>query len=362
MNEHIFSDIDLLERYTRHRILYHIGFWLLFVCFFGFLWGTYDFDFYKTFTIELAELPAKIIVVYLSLYILIPYFLFKRRYATFLVLFFAMLIFFGLAQRAVNYYFTEPMYFPERITLGYFKTASILTSFMGLSTALAIPFSGKLLKYWFLSQQQYRNLENEKLQAEIAFLKSQIHPHFLFNILNSLYALSLKKSDRAPELVMRLSDLMHYMLYEANNTTISLVKEIEFIKNYIALEEIRYEDRFELTFNYSGEINNCQISPLILLPFVENSFKHGVNKVNNNGWLHIDINVNQGELTLLMENNIPTQQSENKLHGIGLKNVRRRLELLYPNRFTLHTEQINELFYVSLKLKLIDIYSVKQTN
>ena len=352
MNEHIFSDIDLFERYTRHRVLYHIGFWTFFVLFFGFLWGTYDFYFYKTFTIELAELPAKLVVVYVTLYLLIPKLLFKRKTTWFIVLFLSLLVLVGFAQRAVNYYVTEPMFFPERIALGYFKTASILTSFIGLSTAVAIPFTGKLLKHWFLSQQQYRSLEKEKLQAEIAFLKSQIHPHFLFNILNSLYALSLKKSDKAPDLVMRLSDLMHYMLYEANHASISLEKEIEFLKNYIALEEVRYEDRFELTFNCLGDVSNCQISPLILLPFVENSFKHGVNKVNKDGWLHIDLKVEKGILTLLMENDIPLQEQPKTEHGIGLKNVRRRLELLYPEKYVLHTEAADGMYNVYLQLDL----------
>ncbi|MGE0077332.1 MAG: sensor histidine kinase [Bacteroidales bacterium] len=353
MDEHFLSDINLVDKYSRHKILFHVGYWTVLVCFFGFFWGTFDNNFAKTFTIELAELPVKLMVVYTTLYYLMPIFLLKKRYNWFLILLFALLIAGGLLQRVVNFYITEPIYFPERLGFGYNKITFILTSIIGLSTVMTIPCTAKLLKFWYTIQQRYQMLEKENLRAEIAFLKSQVHPHFLFNTLNSLYALTLKKSEKSPEVVMRLSDLMHYMLYDANQPLISLNKELEFIQNYISLEEIRFENRFKLNFSVNGNTQGCLIAPLILLPFVENSFKHGVNQVSKNGWLKFNLNVNEKLLTFTLENNTSLQASStNAGEGIGLKNVKRRLDLLYPERYKLEIKKEEDNFKVFLQLKL----------
>jgi LytS/YehU family sensor histidine kinase len=196
-------------------------------------------------------------------------------------------------------------------------------------------------------------LEKEKLSAELKLLKSQINPHFLFNTLNNLYVLTLNHSKSAPLMVHKLSELMSYMLYDSNQAEVSLDKEIQYIKNYIDLEKIRYGDRLDVTLNIYGTTEGIMVAPLLILPFVENSFKHGARNQLHNGWIHIDIELQDNTLTLKVENSKPDFQDDHgKASGLGLTNVRRRLAHLYPNRhwLQLFDEQYTHMAVLKLSL------------
>jgi len=355
MNDRFLDNTNLIAYFGKHKVLLHVLYWVLWVCFFGFIWGTYDNYYLKTFSVELIQLPVKMILVYLNLYYLMPRFLFQKRYIDFLLLSMVFLLLGGLIQRLFIFYWIDPLYWPERLHEGYFNLSGILGAIMGITTPMIIPSSGKLLKYWYQNQQEQQMLEKEKLQAELKLLKSQINPHFLFNTLNSLYALSLKRSEKTPEVVMKLSELMHFMLYDANQPKVALAKEIDFIRNYIDLEKVRYEGRFDLSFTTSGEINSSYIAPLILLPFVENSFKHGVNREISGAWITFDLRVENGILNLKMENSISLEsdkKTEGIPEGIGLSNLKRRLEILYPGAYELKTVKDESSWWVVLNLSL----------
>jgi LytS/YehU family sensor histidine kinase len=215
--------------------------------------------------------------------------------------------------------------------------------------------SVKLFEFWFMNQKRNQELEKEKMESELKFLKSQIHPHFLFNTLNNLYALTLDKSDRAPEVVVKLSDLLSYMLYECNAPLVPLAKEVQLLQDYLDLEKIRYPNELKVDFEVFGRVNGKNIAPLVLLPFVENGFKHGLSKQINYPWINITLEIEDYLLRFLVENNRPKIEKADETgysEGIGLKNVRRRLDLIYGDQYTLDISGNADTFSINLQLKL----------
>jgi two-component system, LytTR family, sensor kinase len=203
-------------------------------------------------------------------------------------------------------------------------------------------------------QQYSLNLEKEKLEAELKFLKSQIHPHFLFNTLNNLYALTLKKSDKAPEMVIQLSNLLEYTLYSGKETEVQLDEELKQIRGYIDLEKLRFGNRLKTNTEIAGNVDGLLIAPLLLLPFVENSFKHGASNDLKSPFIDLIVNVEENRLIFSIRNscNGQSDKCEEYKEGIGLKNVKRRLELLYPGKHSLGIIQKQDVFDVNLKLEL----------
>jgi LytS/YehU family sensor histidine kinase len=194
------------------------------------------------------------------------------------------------------------------------------------------------------------------MQSELKFLKSQINPHFLFNTLNSLYALTLKKSDAAPEIVIKLSEMMRYMLYECNERRVPLRKEVQYIQNYLDLEQLRQGQNARIEFELNGSIREQQIAPLMFTPFLENSFKHGLNNQLTEGFVRIRLDVEDHKVFLEIENSKapvkPAQNHNKPSGGIGLVNVRRRLNLIYPDSYNLLVTDQPDKYKVNLDLNL----------
>jgi len=196
--------------------------------------------------------------------------------------------------------------------------------------------------------------ENESLKTELSFLRSQVSPHFLFNILNNLVSLARKKSDMLEPSLIELSGLMRYMLYENDDEKVSLSREVEYLKSYIALQMLRFGDDITITFNPSGNINDYYIEPMLLAPFVENAFKHG-GDADHDPQINIMLSVDDatGWLDFKVMNSIEAQQhSKDKTSGIGLNNVKRRLELLYKENYKLDIVKSEKVFIADLKIKL----------
>lgn len=221
--------------------------------------------------------------------------------------------------------------------------------FMAFSSTLY-----KIINDWSFHQKERIDLQRQSLQSELNFLKSQINPHFLFNTLNSLYALTLKKSDKAPEIVLRLSEMMRYMLYDSNETKVPLSKEIQYIKNYLELERLRHGKSIDINFNVEGNLNGQNIAPLLFIPFLENSFKHGMDQTIDEGFVNIKIRIEGDKLNLQVGNSKSklTRPKRSNSGGIGLVNVKRRLELLYPKKHELELKEKENQFNVSLELDL----------
>nr|WP_237487894.1 histidine kinase [Hufsiella arboris] len=195
-----------------------------------------------------------------------------------------------------------------------------------------------------------KDLVREKLETELKFLKNQINPHFLFNTLNNIYGLARKKSDKAPEVVMRLSKLLRFMLYESDRRTMPISDEIRVLEDYVQLEKIRFNDRLNLSFKQNIDDFDQVITPLILLPFIENAFKHGICETTESTQISIDISVKNGHLNFLIQNSHDKEQTQ--VHEkIGLSNVRRQLELMY-REFSLNIENLAGTFNVNLWINL----------
>lgn len=204
---------------------------------------------------------------------------------------------------------------------------------------------------WFNTQKQKTELLARTKTSELALLRTQINPHFLFNTLNNLYSLVYKKADEAPSMVMKLSDIMRYMLYDANSDKVLLEKEIEYLKSFIELNELRVKEGKFVRFDISGEVDNKLIPPMLLVPFVENAFKHGLKKQKSPG-ITIRLDIQPVGLDFDIRNFVPTAISLNKDQqgGIGLDNVKKRLEMIYPDNYTLFIEEVADEFHVHLTI------------
>jgi LytS/YehU family sensor histidine kinase len=195
-------------------------------------------------------------------------------------------------------------------------------------------------------------MEKEKMLSELAMLKSQINPHVLFNNLNSIYSLSIRKSEETPKAIVMLSELMRYVLYDSSAEQISLDKEVEHLQNYIDLQKIRLKNNRQVTFVTEGELESKKIEPMLLEPFVENAFKHG-DIFRKEGNICIRLKAAGKDLHFLVQNTVSLNgHVKDKHSGIGLKNIEKRLELLYPDRHQLNIEQNDDCFKVDLKLRL----------
>lgn len=206
---------------------------------------------------------------------------------------------------------------------------------------------------WFELEAKKKEMENEKLIAELNFLKAQINPHFLFNTLNNLYYLAYSKSENTTEVIAKLSQMMRYMIYDSNHPKVLLSKEIEYMQSYISLERMRLNNQIPIQFDIEGNVENVWITPLIFITFLENAFKHGVSNNNPDAWVNISIQLDGKECIYTVKNSKPTVKNETgEKSGIGLQNVKRRLALSYPEKHQLEIEDGMNVYRVQLNLML----------
>jgi LytS/YehU family sensor histidine kinase len=212
----------------------------------------------------------------------------------------------------------------------------------------------RVVTEWFEFEARKKSVENERLSAELNFLKAQINPHFLFNTLNNLYYLAYTKSSNTPEIIAKLSQMMRYMIYDSNHTQVPLHKEVEYMENYISLERLRLNDQIPIKFEVTGDPHKYRIAPFIFITFLENAFKHGVSNNNPKAWVNVSVQLIGNECIYTVENSKITTakpESEEK-SGIGLQNVARRLELSYPGQYDLNVNDLPDRYLITLKIVL----------
>lgn len=337
-----------LFRILTSRATYHCIFWLLYMSLIlalnsgreGILINITNVLIHSAF---LASL------IYTNTYYLIPEYLSKKRFFRYL----AWLTFLTVIATPLEVfclYQNLRLYPQAQAELLQNQSAHGIFMFVVLSTTTIF----SIAKEWLLQQRVQRDLERRNLQSELAFLKSQINPHFLFNTLNNLYALSLKKSDKAPELLLRLSEMMRYMLYECNHKTVPLEREIQYLQNYLELEKVRYGEKARIEFDYVvDDLEAYSIAPLLFIPLLENAFKHGLSHHLAGGFVEIALFAEGARLDFTIRNN-KSQLKEDRYFkgGIGLKNIKRRLELLYPNHHDFTIEDAPDSYAVYLQIDL----------
>lgn len=328
----------------RYRIWWHILFWVVWYFFYIITFSNNFLD-ASEFVQNLALLPVRMAATYVLLYWMLPKYLFAKRYLSFTLLMVVHGVLYGLSINLVLQYG-----FGYHATGGKNLIPSVVMNYQIPATAVAV----YLFKRWYRIQQYTLTLEKEKLSAELKFLKSQIHPHFLFNTLNNLYALTLKKSDKAPEVVIQLSHLLEYTLYSGRETHVELQEELKQLRDYIELEKLRYGKRLRVNLDISSQVDGLHIAPLMLLPFVENSFKHGASSDMDAPFIDIFVDVQDAVLDFRVRNSYKQEKDKSADYkaGIGLTNVKRRLELLYPAKHMLEINSTSEVFEVMLHLNL----------
>jgi len=335
---------DHIEPFLQRRLIQHIAFWL-FVLFYFVIGYTRDGRYGIEIVRSAAFLPNHMLLVYTFLYFILPKFLFTRKFLLFAL--------FSILAYASSMALSG---FINFIVLGNWQTLwSPGAALLGQCTVLGIAISIKLLKNWYHQKQQIMEAHNQKISAELELLKSQVHPHFLFNTLNNLYAHALKRSAKTPAIVLKLSDLLRFMIYESGAVLIPLKREIFLLQQYIELEQLRYGERLDISVSVRGQIENKQIVPLLLLPLVENAFKHGVSKQLDQCWISFDLEVNGNEMIFKLVNSMDRHSDDLSFSGgLGLQNVRKRLDYLYPGRHELDIFEEGEIFVVNLNLQLAE--------
>jgi two-component system, LytTR family, sensor kinase len=338
------------------RLIRHILYWLAWLVFYALVNSTYNNDsFIFHAVIELKIMLIKLPFTYFVIYNLVPNWLYKKKYTAFSVLFLACASLGGILIWGLYCYFIIPGT-PE-VSSGFFSV-KIAYKALDLVYISSLPIILKLLQRSIEQEKLTMQIAQERSNAELRLLKNQLHPHFLFNTLNNLYGMVLTNHPKSADVITKLSDVMSYMLYECDSKSISLEKEIANMENYIALEKIRYGSRLEISFDKGGTINGQTIAPLLLIPFLENAFKHGAAKNEKDPWICVNLWVNHNELTFTVENNLASGKAcngsmERTQSGIGLANVRKRLEMIYPGRYTLETKQ-HDTYLSILNLNLIN--------
>ena len=226
-----------------------------------------------------------------------------------------------------------------------------LMNFVKVAAAAAII---KYLKYWWLKQKESQRLEKEKINAELQLLKAQVHPDFLFKTLNNIYSHALSSSQRTSGMLLKLSDLLSYMLYECDQPTVPLDKEIAMMKEYMQLEKIRHNDEPEIQVSVKGDLSDKMIAPFLLLPFIENSFKH-FGQMAEQFWINMDIRMEGDNFSMKLTNGIAESlPGQSLLNTNGLANVQKRLSFLYPGNHELKMTTEQEMFIVFLNIRLTD--------
>jgi LytS/YehU family sensor histidine kinase len=230
---------------------------------------------------------------------------------------------------------------------------SLLAGLRGGITIAGLATCIKLMKYWYIKEQRNMQLLRENTEAQLQLLKAQVHPHFLFNTLNNIYSYTQNTAPVASKLTLGLSDMLRYMIYECKDPLVPLSKEIKMLKDYITLEKIRYGNALDVNIEVPDNTDDLYIAPLLLLPFVENSFKHGASQMLDQPWLSLTITLTESSMYMkLINGKAENYEAQAGASGIGIENVKRRLELLYPDKHSLKIVNHEEVFIVNLKLQL----------
>jgi len=335
------------------RILQHLTFWVLSFFIFLYIFKTglkpEKVDYVYTLLFQLSLIPA----VYINIELLLPKLGNRKQILFYLFSLAVIIIFFAW----INYNFFDnwsAKVFPDYFFISYFSFREVILFFV---VYIIITLLLKLSKSWFLVswlQKELLEKEKQKTEVELKALKAQINPHFFFNTLNSIYSMALDKDERLPGTVLQLSDLMRYFLYESKDNFVPLEKELAVADNYIALQKIRSGEQLSIEISKQGEVNGQKIAPLLLITFLENAFKHGAKGSSGNTFIKLDIIVEKDKLNFTVENNkgITDQVNTSDHNGLGLENVKRQLELLYPDKHLLNIKDQPDRFVVALQLSL----------
>lgn len=336
----------------------HVFYWLITTMFWPLLSYAIEGELWEPLFNKIGYLPSQMIVTYVFLYILLPWF-FKKRYVLFVIGLIVLTYITAVLARIMKIYFYEPMTGYDDPQEGLIEILTHQDALLGqyviwvyMTPVLTIII---VLVYTHFNQQRaLAHLEAQRAQSELSFLKAQLHPHFLFNTLNNLYTLSIQGSDMTVDVAKGLKKLLRYMLDKSENALIPLSEELDLVHTYISLEKLRYGARLNYKEVIRLENEDYKVVPFVLLSLVENAFKHGASKDPGQPYIHINLSTNNKQLDFSVENSVvkeKTDDSSGYAQGIGVSNIKRQLAILYPDRHSYKTTHQDDSYKVQLRIE-----------
>lgn len=347
---------NYLPAFKNNKNNLYVVYWAGYVLLLSSIQGLPSHDFTISLINEVISLPPKIIFVYLVTQIFMPRYFLQQRMGYFMCIYLVSIVAFGLLQRVID----------NTIILEYFLThwtkekllsvPPLLYSIIKLQFVVTIPFTIKLFYHWTQERSHALEIQTDKMQTELQLLRAQFHPHFMFNVLNSLYSKILSKSDESAEIVLKISDMLRYAVYESQEK-VNLQDEVNYLQNYIELQQLRFDNALDISFAVKGDPSSYKIEPFLIMPFIENSFKYCMNSETSSGWITVYMEVIEDWLQIKIENSHSRSSKFNETKSVqkggqGLQQVKRRLDLLYPDDHTLKISENQESYFVYLKVKL----------
>ncbi|MDR6844421.1 histidine kinase [Flavobacterium granuli] len=340
------------KKNSKIKPINYVWFWLIWF-FLNFLrWGAYFNDYKYSFKSNLLEYAIHIPFVYFNIFILVPLFVLKSKYIKYTLSLLVSLAVVYLLKTGLTYYIISENIWPEA-NRDYrpFEINHIVAVTIGEIYVLAIASSFYYLLTWLRERDRNKAIMENQIKIKLKYLKNQIQPHFFFNTLNNLYALSLESSNKVPDVIIKLSNLMEYVLYDIDDTKfVPLIKEIDYIQNYIEIEKLRFQN-VEVAINLESNIDNIKVPPLLFITLIENAFKHGG---LNNGKLKMKINfrIVNSKLEFEIINNFVISPPLKSKKGIGLSNTKKRLKLIYKNDFSIKQMIKFNFFIIKMQIPL----------
>lgn len=342
--------------HRQRKLLMHIGFWCVYASFFfyriSYSRGGEDPDWDRILKDVSFQVAAMIVISYINYFYFLPRFFKNKNLGRYLLEFIPVFLLLAyivvLGKRAIldDNSWMQKVVYSDRFMIIVMLNTFFLVIFVALL---------RFVEDWFEMEARKKEFENEKLTSELRFLKAQINPHFLFNTLNNLYYLAFNQSPNTTEVIAKLSTMMRYMLYDSNHPRVPLDKEIEYIENYISLEKLRLNAEVPINFEVQGNTAGVTIVPLVLITFLENAFKHGVSNSTKGSWINVRLDVQNSTCHYTVSNSKITESGKTvpEKSGIGLQNVKRRLDLSYPKNYQLEVTEDENTYFVDLKLNLV---------
>lgn len=332
---------------SRQRWVVHVFFWVLIFIVYSVFFGRKNSNYSQTFFLVGLLMPVTVGTTYFLNYYLVPQYLLKERYKFFILYFIYTMIaslFFEMTIVVLTFIVMAEARIKDM------SPASVDIFFLLAALLMVVFLAGaiKMILHWRTSRNAYQTLMHHKAEAELKFLKTQLSPHFLFNTLNNLYYLTTEKSEKAPQAVLALSEILDYVLHSGKAVFVPLRNELTQVENYIALEMLRYEDRVSVKTKWEGDVDRHQIAPMILITLIENAFKHGVMTVLEKSWIDVKVNADEHDVRISVNNSHNNLKSG---YGIGLENLKSQLNYLYKENYELEIKA-KDLKEFSVKLKL----------
>ena len=356
----IFSDKPYYR--VRRHLLFWASWWVFSSIIYSFSAGILNISYYQRLPVSAIEaffyLIPHMFLSYSLVYFVVPKLLLEGKYLETVMTVLCMFLLTAAISTSIGLFLLTPIrtliigkqtYQVHLYELNFYL--GLLAGLRGGITVGGIAAAIKLSKYWYVKEQRNLQLQKENLSSQLQLLKAQVHPHFLFNTLNNIYSNTQVSSPAAAGMIMGLSQLLRYILYECNHPLVPLSREIKMLQEYIALEKSRYGNELDVHVEFPQGETQLAIAPLILLPFVENCFKHGTSNMLEQPWISLQLTAENDWLKMKLLNG-KVEGAPSSENGIGLNNVRKRLELLYPQKYELSITNEAEVYIVNLKLQL----------